>query len=182
MWWIILIIIVVLLILYVVGVYNSLVGLKNNVEDQYSQIDVELKRRFDLVPNLIETVKGYTKHENSTFKEVVAARNTYANANGMGEQLKADGELSNAINKLFALAESYPELKANENFIQLQNELSEIEQKIVYARGFYNDSVLKLNNKIEMFPSNIIASMFGFKKREYFEANGSERENVKVKF
>ena len=182
MWWIIPVVIVVLLIIYVISVYNSLVGLKNNVEDQYSQIDVELKRRFDLVPNLIETVKGYTKHESSTFKEVVEARNTYANANGMGEQLKADGELSNAINKLFALAESYPELKANENFIQLQNELAEIEQKIVYARGFYNDSVLKLNNKIEMFPSNIIASMFGFKKREYFEASGNERENVKVKF
>ena len=104
------------------------------------------------------------------------------NANGMGEQLKADGELTNAISKLFALAESYPELKANENFIQLQNELSEIEQKIVYARGFYNDSVLKLNNKVQMFPSNLVASIFGFKKREYFEANNSERENVKVKF
>ena len=175
-------IIVVLLVVYVIGVYNNLVSLKNQVDDQYSQIDVELKRRFDLVPNLVETVKGYTKHEKETFKEVVEARNTYANANGMGEQLKADGELTKAISKLFALAESYPELKANENFIQLQNELSEIEQKIVYARGFYNDSVLKLNNKVQMFPSNLVASIFGFKKREYFEANNSERENVKVKF
>ncbi len=182
MWWIIPIVIVVLLIIYVIAVYNSLVSLRNKVGDQFSQIDVELKRRFDLVPNLIETIKGYTKHEKETFKEVVEARNTYANANGMGEQLKADGELTNAINKLFALAEDYPELKANENFMELQNELSEIEQKIVYARGFYNDSVLKLNNKIEMFPSNIIASMFGFKKREYFEASSNERENVKVKF
>ncbi len=179
---IVIVILIILLIIYVVCVYNSLVKLRNNVEDQFSQIDVELKRRFDLVPNLVETVKGYTKHESSTFKEVVEARNTYANAKGMGEQLKADGELTNAISKLFALAEDYPELKANENFIELQNELAEIEQKIVYARGFYNDSVLKLNNKIEMFPSNIIASMFGFKKREYFEASGSERENVKVKF
>ncbi len=182
MWWIIPVVIVVLLIIYIVSVYNGLVGLKNKVDDQFSQIDVELKRRFDLVPNLIETVKGYTKHEKETLEGVVNARNAYASANGMGEQLKADGELTNAINKLFALAESYPELKANENFMQLQGELSEIEQKIVYARGFYNDSVLKLNNKIEMFPSNLVAGMFHFKKREYFAASESERENVKVKF
>ncbi len=180
MWWIILVVILIFLIVYVVSVYNGLVVLRNNVKNQYSQIDVELKRRFDLVPNLVKIVKGYAKHEKDTFKEVVKARNIYANANSMGEQLKANEELSDAVNKLFALAESYPELKSNENFMKLQNELSEIEQRIVYARGFYNDSVLKLNNKIEMFPSNIIASMLGFKKHDYFEANSNERENVNV--
>ena len=181
-WWIILIIVVVLVILYVVSVYNSLVNLKNKVEDQMSQIDVELKRRFDLIPNLVETVKGYTKHEKETLESVIKARNSYATADNLGEQLKADGELSNAISKLFALTESYPDLKANENFNNLQSELSSIEDKIVYARQFYNDSVLKLNNKIEMFPSNIVAGMFNFNKKEFFEAAKEERENVKVKF
>ncbi|MBE6157047.1 MAG: LemA family protein [Firmicutes bacterium] len=181
-WWIILIIVAVLLVFYVISVYNSLVNLKNKVEDQMSQIDVELKRRFDLVPNLVETVKGYTKHEKETLENVIKARNSYVSADNLGEQLKADGELTNAISKLFALTESYPDLKANQNFNNLQSELSEIEQKIVYARQFYNDSVLKLNNKIEMFPSNIIAGMFNFKKREFFEASKEERENVKVKF
>ena len=181
-WLIVVIVVLVLLVLYVVSVYNSLVSLRNKVNDQYSQIDVELKRRFDLVPNLVETVKGYTKHEKTTLEDIVKARNTYANAGNMQDQLKADGELTNAISKLFALAESYPDLKANENFINLQNELSEIEQKIVYARQFYNDSVLKLNNKIEMFPSNIIAGMFNFSKKEFFEASNEERANVKVKF
>ena len=143
---------------------------------------MELKRRFDLIPNLVETVKGYTKHEKETLENVIKARNTYISADSLGEQLKADGELTQAISKLFALTESYPDLKANENFNNLQSELSEIEQKIVYARQFYNDAVLKLNNKIEMFPSNIIASMFNFKKKEFFEAQKEERENVKVKF
>ena len=115
-------------------------------------------------------------------EEVMQARNSYVTANDMAGQLKADGELTHAISKLFALTESYPDLKANEGFNNLQNELSEIEQKIVYARGFYNDSVMKLNNKIQMFPSNLVANMFGFKKRDYFEAQASERENVKVKF
>lgn len=181
-WWIILIIVVVLIVLYVISVYNSLVNLKNQVEDQASQIDVELKRRFDLIPNLVETVKGYTKHEKETLEGVIKARNSYTTANSLGDQLKADGELTQAISKLFALTESYPDLKANENFNSLQSELSEIEQKIVYARQFYNDSVLKLNNKVEMFPSNIIAKMFNFSKKEFFEASTAERENVKVKF
>jgi len=181
-WWIILIIVVVLIGLYVISVYNSLVNLKNKVEDQASQIDVELKRRFDLIPNLIETVKGYTKHEKETLESVVNARNSYVSADNLGDQLKADGELTNAISKLFALTESYPDLKANENFMNLQTELSEIEEKIVYARQFYNDSVLMLNNKIEMFPSNIIANMFNFTKKEFFEASKEERQNVKVKF
>ena len=165
-----------------ISVYNSLVNLKNKVEDQASQIDVELKRRFDLVPNLVETVKGYTKHEKETLENVVKARNSYVSADNLGDQLKADGELTNAISKLFALTESYPDLKANENFMNLQNELSAIEEKIVYARQFYNDSVLMLNNKVEMFPSNLVAKMFNFTKKEFFEASSAERENVKVKF
>lgn len=181
-WWIIVLIIVVLIVLYVIGVYNSLVTLRNKVRDQLSQIDVELKRRFDLIPNLVETVKGYTKHEKETLEGVVKARNSYVSADNMSDQLKADGELTQAISKLFALTESYPDLKANTNFTSLQEELSEIEQKIVYSRQFYNDSVLKLNNKIEMFPSNIIANMFNFKKEQFFEASSAERENVKVKF
>ena len=181
-WAIILIVVVALIVLYIISTYNSLVSLRNQAKDQASQIDVELKRRFDLVPNLIETVKGYTKHEKSTFEDVVKARNTYISAGSTEEQLKADGELSKAISKLFALAESYPELKANESFTKLQDELNEIEQKIVYATQFYNDAVMKLNNKIEMFPSNIIANMFNFTKQNFFEASSEERQNVKVKF
>lgn len=182
-WWgIAIIVVIILLVLWVISTYNGLVTLRNKVKDQLSQIDVELKRRFDLIPNLVETVKGYAKHEKETLEGVIAARNSYVSASSTEDGLKADGELSKAITKLFALAESYPELKANNNFNQLQNELSEIEQKIVYARQFYNDSVLKLNNKVEMFPSNLIAKMFGFKQEKYFEATSEERENVKVKF
>ena len=179
---IIIIAIVVILFLYEVKVRNSLVVLKNKVEDQWSQIDVQLKRRFDLIPNLVETVKGYTKHEKETLEGVIAARNTYLSAGTHEDQLKADGELTKAINKLFALSESYPDLKANENFMNLQNELSETEEKITYARQFYNDSVLKYNNKVELFPSNIVASMFHYEKEKFFEATETERENVQVKF
>ncbi len=180
--WIIAIIVVVLLLLYVISVYNGLIKLRNKVDDQASQIDVQLKRRFDLIPNLVETVKGYTKHEKETLEGVVKARNAYNTAGSLEDQLKADGELTKAMNKLFALAEAYPDLKANENFTKLQDELTAIEEKIVYSRQFYNDSVLKLNNKIEMFPSNIIAGMFNFKKRQFFEASSEERQNVQVKF
>ncbi len=182
MLWIILLIIVIVLIAFVSTVYNSLVSLRNKVKDQYSQIDVQLKRRFDLIPNLVETVKGYMKHESETLENVIKARNTYVNANNLEGKLEADGELSKAISRLFALSESYPDLKANQNFLQLQGELRDTEEKISYARSFYNDSVLKLNNKIEMFPSNIVAGIFGFKKETFFEANKEERENVQVKF
>ena len=180
--WIILVVVVVLLLLYVISAYNGLIKLRNKVDDQASQIDVQLKRRFDLIPNLVETVKGYTKHEKETLEGVVKARNAYNTAGSLEDQLKADGELTKAMNKLFALAEAYPDLKANENFTKLQDELTSIEEKIVYSRQFYNDSVLKLNNKIEMFPSNIIAGMFNFKKRQFFEASSEERQNVQVKF
>lgn len=182
MWIIILIAIVVLIVLFVINTYNTLVGLRNKVKDQWAQIDVQLKRRFDLIPNLVETVKGYAKHESSTLEAVVKARNTYLSASTPEAQMKADGELTKAITKLFALSEAYPELKANENFKQLQSELTSTEDKISYARQFYNDIVMKYNNKIEMFPSNIVAGMFKFKAQAFFEVNEEERQNVKVQF
>ena len=183
MWPLIIVIaIVVLLVLYVIGTYNSLVGLRNKVRDEWSQIDVQLKRRFDLIPNLVETVKGYAKHEKGTFEDVVKARNTFASATTKEDEMKASNELTQAVSKLFALAESYPELKSNTNFLDLQAQLKETEDKISYARQFYNDIVLKYNDKIMMFPSNLVAKMFGFKSETYFEALKEERENVKVEF
>ena len=182
MWVIILIAVVAIIVLFVINTYNTLVGLRNKVKDQWAQIDVQLKRRFDLIPNLVETVKGYAKHESDTLEAVVKARNTYLSASTPEAQMKADGELTQAITKLFALSEAYPELKANENFKQLQSELTSTEDKISYARQFYNDIVMKYNNKIEMFPSNIVASMFKFKAQAFFEVNEEERQNVKVQF
>ena len=182
MWWIILIIVIVLIIAWVFTTYNKLVDLRNRVKDQWAQIDVQLKRRFDLIPNLVETVKGYTKHESETLEAVIQARNTYVSATTPEAQMKADGDLEKAISKLFALTESYPDLKANTNFQHLQQELTETESKIASARQFYNDTVLMYNNKVEMVPSNIIASLFKFKKEAFFEANEAERENVQVKF
>ena len=179
---IIIIVIVVLIVLWAIATYNSLVDFRNRVKDAWSQIDVQLKRRFDLIPNLVETVKGYTKHESETLEEVIKARNTYLSATLPEDQLKADGELTNAINKLFALSENYPDLKANQNFQQLQQELQQTEDKIAMSRQFYNDIVMQYNNKIEMVPSNIIASIFKFKQEKFFEANETEKENVKVQF
>ena len=177
------IVVAVLLIFgFFIGNYNILVQLRNRVRDQWSQIDIQLKRRFDLVPNLVETVKGYTKHEKETLEGVVKARNAYQTATTPEEQMKADGELTKTLTKLFALAEAYPDLKANDNFMELQTELSNIEEKISTARQFYSDSVLNYNNRVQMFPSNIVASMFGFREEKYFEALSEERENVKVKF
>ena len=174
--------VVVLLILYVVATYNSLVSLRNRVNDQWSQIDVELKRRFDLIPNLVNTVKGYAKHEEETLERVIKARNTYLSSGTKEQAMEADSELSSAINKLFALSESYPDLKANQNFLDLQAQLKDTEEKISYARKFYNDTALRLNNKIDMFPSNLIAKIFKFVKVEFFKANDAERVNVKVEF
>ena len=181
-WWVILIIVVVLIVLWAISVYNKLVVLRNRVKDQWAQIDVQLKRRFDLIPNLVETVKGYTKHESETLEAVIKARNTYVSATLPEDQMKADGELTQAISKLFALTESYPELKANTNFQALQQELTETESKIASARQFYNDTVMVYNNKVDMVPSNIIASLFRFEKEAFFEANETERQNVQVKF
>ncbi len=181
-WWMILIIVLVLIVLWAISVYNSLIALRNRVKDQWAQIDVQLKRRFDLIPNLVETVKGYTKHESETLEAVIKARNTYVSATVPEEQMKADGELTKAISKLFALTESYPDLKANTNFQALQQELTETESKIAAARQFYNDTVMVYNNKVSMVPSNIIASLFKFNKEAFFEANETERQNVQVKF
>lgn len=181
-WLIVIIVVVVLLIVFIASVYNSLVQLRNRVKDQWSQIDVQLKRRFDLIPNLVETVKGYTKHESETLEGVVKARNSYVTAETPEQAMKADGELTQAISKLFALTESYPDLKANTNFMQMQEELQQTENKIASARQFYNDTVLQYNNKVQMVPSNIVAGIFNFKAEAFFEAADSERENVKVQF
>lgn len=181
-WLIVVLVVVAVIAIYVIVTYNGLVSLKNRVDDQWSQIDVELKRRFDLIPNFVNTVKGYAKHESETLENVIKARNTYLAAGTKEQAMDADGELTNAISKLFALAEAYPDLKANENFIELQRQLEETENKISYARKFYNDTALRLNNMIDMFPSNLVAKMFNFKKQEFFKAQEAERENVKVEF
>lgn len=182
-WLIVVIVIVVIIALWFIGTYNSLVGLRNRVKDQWSQIDVQLKRRADLIPNLVETVKGYAKHEKSTFEDVVKARNAFASANTQAEEIEANNQITSALNKLFALSEAYPELKANQNFLSLQSDLKEVEEKISYARQFYNDTVLSYNNKVEMFPTNIIANIFGFKQNEFFKLdNESERKAPKVSF
>ena len=174
--------VVVLIALYFMSTYNGLVKLRNMVKDQWSQIDVLLKRRADLIPNLVETVKGYTKHEKETLEAVINARNKAVSAQGVEEEMKANGELSGALSRLFALAESYPDLKANANFMDLQSNLKETEDKISYARQFYNDAVLKYKNKLEVFPSNIVAGIFGFKPEPFFEATDKEKENPQVKF
>ncbi len=178
------IIIVVLVVIasFIISNYNGLVQARNKVRDQFSQIDVQLKKRADLIPNLVETVKGYTKHEEETLENVIKARNTYLSAGSVDDKVEASSEMSNAISKLFALAESYPDLKANTNFLDLQSQLKEIEDKIGYARQFYNDAVLMYNNKTEMFPSSIIASLFNFKAEKFFEAAEEDRKNVEVKF
>jgi len=172
----------VLLVLYGIGTYNSLVVLRNRVRDQWAQIDVQLKKRFDLIPNLVETVKGYVKHERETLESVIKARNMFANTTSAEDHMAADGELTKTLGKLFALSESYPELKANANFQQMQEDLKFVETSIAAARTFYNDTVLMLNNKIQVFPSNIVANMFKFELGKFFETAEAERENIQVKF
>jgi len=183
MFWIIgIIVLAVIIVLWIISTYNKLVGLRNKVEDQWSQVDVQLKRRFDLIPNIVETVKGYAKHEKETLDAVITARNTFVAATTPEAEMEANNQITGALTRLFALSESYPELKANTNFMNLQNELKETENKISFARQFYNDTVLKYKNALEMFPSNIVAGMFGFKPKTFFEAATEERENVKVQF
>lgn len=174
--------IVLILAIYVITVYNSLVKLKNKVKDSWSQIEILLKRRYDLIPNLVETVKGYSKHEKETLESVIAARNNAVEAKTPEDEMKAAGEVTKTLGKLFAIAESYPDLKANQNFIDLQANLKETEDKISFSRQFYNDNVLSYKNKLEMFPTNIIANIFGFKEEKFFEAKEEEKENVKVEF
>ena len=180
--WIIVIILVIFIIVTLIHMYNNLVGLRNRVKNSYAQIDVQLKRRNDLIPNLVETVKGYAGHEKGVLEEVTNARTSVMNASTPQEASEANNQLTGALKSLFAVAENYPDLKANSNFQQLQTELSDTEDKISYARQFYNDVVLKYNNACQQFPSSIIAKMFGFKEEVFFEAPAAEREVPEVKF
>lgn len=174
--------IVVLLLVLVVAIYNGLVGSRNRVDNAWSQVDVQLKRRYDLIPNLVETVKGYAAHEQQTFERVIQARNAAQAAQGPAQQAEAENFLTGALRQLFALAEAYPELRASENFQNLQNELSDTENRIAVSRQIYNDTVLTYNNKVQQVPTNIVASMFGFDAREFFEAGEAADEAPAVEF
>ena len=175
-------VLVVLLILVFILSYNGLVRLRNRIDNAWSQIDVQLKRRYDLIPNLVETVKGYAAHERQTLESVTQARANAINAQGPAQQAEAENVLSGALKSLFAVAEAYPDLKANQNFLSLQEELTSTEDRVAYARQFYNDSVLSYNNKLQTFPRNVIAGMFNFEKREYFEGEPEATGPVRVQF
>ena len=180
---IVILVLIVLLVGWLVGLYNALVRLRNQVKDAWAQIDVQLKRRYDLIPNLVETVKGYMTHERETLDSVTQARAAAAGAQTIPERAQAESGLTAALGRLFAVSERYPDLKANQNFLALQEELTSTENKISFARQFYNDSVMNFNNKIEMFPSNIVAGMFGFEQAEFFEVEDEAvREAPKVSF
>jgi len=179
---IILLVVIVLIALYLVSAYNGLVKVRNRIENGWAQIEVQLKRRFDLIPNLVETVKGYAAHEKGTLEAVIAARNSAMTASGPAGIAASDNALTGTLKSLFALSEAYPDLKANTNFLNLQEELSGTEGKIAYARQYYNDEVRAYNTKVQSFPTNMIASKFGFKEREYFQAPEGERGPVAVKF
>lgn len=179
---IILIVVVVLLLLFFVAQYNGLVKLKNRVENAWAQIDVQLRRRYDLIPNLVETVKGYAAHESETLEAVVQARNAAMSAAGPADAAQSENMLTGTLKSLFALSEAYPDLKANTNFLELQEELTSTESRIAFARQHYNDSVLGYNTKIQTFPSNVVAGMFSFTEREYFEVEGDARGPVQVEF
>ena len=175
--------IVVLLIIFIIGIYNALVRLRNQVDNSWSQIDVQLKRRHDLIPNLVETAKGYMQHERGTFEAITEARSRAMGANSVSDASKAEGALGEALSKFMLVVENYPDLKANQNFLGVQEELTGTENKISFARQSYNDQVLFFNNKTQMFPSNIVANMFNFSKRDFFELeNAAEREVPKVSF
>ena len=179
---VIILVILVMLVLWFVSTYNILISLRNKVKDQWSQIDVQLKRRADLIPNIVETVKGYAKHEKQTLEDVVKARNTFVTAKTPEDEMKASGELNQALSKLMMLTEAYPELKANENFLNLQGELKDTEDKISMMRQFYNDTVLKYNNKVQTIPSNIVASICKFKTESFFQITEEDRQAPKVSF
>ena len=179
---IVIIVVIIIVIGTIIHMYNNLVGLRNRVKNSYAQIDVQLKRRNDLIPNLVETVKGYAAHEKGVLEEVTKARTGVMNASTIEETSAADNQLTGALKTLFAVAENYPDLKANSNFQQLQSDLTDTEDKIAYARQFYNDVVLKYNNACQQFPSNIIAGMFGFKEEEFYQAPEGETIVPEVKF
>ncbi len=174
--------VVVVLAVVVAGMYNQLVGARNRVDNAWSQVDVQLKRRYDLIPNLVETVKGYASHERETFEQVTRARAAASSAQGPAEQAQAENFLTSALRQLFAVAEAYPELRASENFQNLQNELAETENKIAVSRQIYNDTVLTYNNKVQQVPTNIVAGVFGFDAREFFEAGEGADEAPVVEF
>jgi LemA protein len=183
MWiFIILLIIVVALVIYLITAYNGLIRRKNQIENAWSQIDVQLKRRLDLIPNLVETVKGYAAHERETLDAVIKARNASVAATTPGEQAKAENILEGTLSRLFALSEAYPDLKANQNFLALQEELTATEGRVAYARQFYNDSVLAYNNKLQQFPTVYFAKLLKFERREYFEADEAARTAPSVEF
>ena len=175
--------IVVVAIIYVISVYNNLKTIENRVENAWSQIDVQLQRRFDLIPNFVETVKGYMNHEAETFEKIASLRTSWANTQSVSEKANIDNQLSGALKTIMAVSENYPELKANQNFSDLSEELRNTENKISFSRQFYNDTVTKFNTKLELFPSNVIAGMFGFKQKDLFTAESDEaRKNVKIDF
>lgn len=181
--WIILAIIVIVLIIAIINMYNGLVQSKTKVDNAWSQIDVQLQRRFDLIPNFVETVKGYMNHEQKTFEKIAELRTSWANTKSVSEKADLDNQLSTALKTIMAVSENYPELKANQNFSELTEELRNTENKISFARQFYNDAVTMYNTKIQLFPSNIIASMFNFQSRDLFKTESDEtRKNVKVDF
>ena len=183
MWWIIILVVVVALVLYGIASYNGLIRGRNQVENAWSQIDVQLKRRIDLIPNLVETVKAYAAHEKTTLEAVINARNAAMAAPATPHgQAEADNQITGALRQMFALGEAYPDLKANQNFLALQEELSATEGRVAYARQFYNDSVLGYNNKLQAFPTVFFARMLKFEKREYFETDEAAREVPKVQF
>jgi len=176
------IIIIAVLLILAIALYNSLVGKRNRVRNSWSQIEVQLKRRFDLIPNLVESVKGYAAHERGTFEEVTAARTKYMSSKTPQDMMQANGELTQALGRLFAVAEAYPELKANTNFLELQGELSKTEDKISFARQFYNDVVMDYNNSVQMFPTSFIANIGGFKEEPFFHTEEKEQQAPQVKF
>jgi hypothetical protein len=180
MWIYIIIAIIVLIVIYALALYNSFVKLNNKVKEAFSTMDVYLKKRWDLIPNIVEIVKGYAKHEKDTLKEVVELRNSTYDKMSDEEKIKTNEQLSSGINKIMALAEAYPDLKANENFKDLSKQLTKVEDDITNSRKYYNGVVRIYNNKVEMFPSNIFAGLFGYRSKAMFEASANERENVKV--
>ncbi len=179
---IIIIVVLVLLVIILIAQYNGLIQLRNRVDNAWAQIDVQLKRRLDLIPNLVETVKGYAAHERETLEAVIQARNASVAAQTPGEQAKAENMLEGTLSRLFALGEAYPDLKANQNFLHLQEELTATEGRVAYARQFYNDSVLGYNNKLQQFPTMFFARMLKFERREYFEADEAARTAPDVSF
>ena len=180
--WIIVLIILIFIVAFIIGIYNGLVQARNKVKNAFAQIDTQLQRRFDLIPNLVETVKGFATHERTLLENVSASRSGYLNAHSTDEKIAADNQLTSTLKTLFSVVENYPELKANQNFIQLQQDLSETENKITFSRQFYNDTVTLYNNKLQVFPNNIVAGIFGFREEFLFSIEDNAKEAPKVEF